>query len=85
MRTAAFNEAGTRFRLAYMPLYRDEEINHCSGCGRDNWIIGRMTAECGFCGTAVLLERFNTWSAAPRFECRDYQASELPEHLRPVA
>lgn len=28
---------------------------HCPGCGRRHWIIGRMTAECAFCGTALLL------------------------------
>lgn len=84
MRTEAFNGAGTEFRLAYLPLYREDVANHCSGCGRQQWIIGRMTAECGFCGTALPLKKFSTWSAAPRIECRDHQADELPEHLRPV-
>jgi hypothetical protein len=36
-------------------LYRANEANHCPGCGRSHWYIGRMSAECGFCGTAVPL------------------------------
>ncbi|ANI79522.1 hypothetical protein EP837_03128 [Sphingobium sp. EP60837] len=84
MRTAAFNGAGTEFRLAYIPLYRDDEENHCAGCGRQHWIIGRMTAECGFCGTALPLEKFSTWSASPRIERCNHYADELPDDLRPV-
>jgi hypothetical protein len=36
-------------------IYRANEINHCPGCGRTHWIIGRKTAECAFCSTAVEL------------------------------
>jgi hypothetical protein len=36
-------------------VYRAHESNHCPGCGRSNWYIGRISAECGFCGTAVPL------------------------------
>lgn len=36
-------------------VYRANSSSHCPGCGRSNWYIGRMTAECGFCGTAVPL------------------------------
>jgi PilZ domain-containing protein len=36
-------------------VYRTNESNRCPGCGRAQWYIGRMTAECGFCGTAVAL------------------------------
>jgi hypothetical protein len=36
-------------------VYRAHESNHCPGCGRSNWYIGRLSAECGFCGTAVPL------------------------------
>jgi len=36
-------------------VYRANESNRCPGCGRAQWFIGRMTAECGFCGTAVAL------------------------------
>lgn len=36
-------------------VYRVNESNHCPGCGRSHWYIGRVSAECGFCGTAVPL------------------------------
>jgi hypothetical protein len=36
-------------------VYRANEANHCPGCGRSQWYIGRISAECGFCGTAVPL------------------------------
>jgi hypothetical protein len=40
----------------YHIVYRDQETNHCPGCGRSHWYIGRMLAECAFCGTALPLE-----------------------------
>lgn len=39
----------------YHVLYRENEVNHCPGCGRTHWYIGRFSAECGFCGTALPL------------------------------
>ena len=30
-------------------------INHCPGCGRTNWMVGRFSAECAFCRTALAL------------------------------
>lgn len=47
-------------------VYRANESNHCPGCGRSHWHIGRVTAECGFCGTAVpLAETYALEGAAP--------------------
>ena len=40
----------------YHIFYRADEANHCPGCGRTHWYVGRMTAECAFCGTALPLE-----------------------------
>jgi hypothetical protein len=42
---------------------RTNENNRCPGCGRAQWYVGRMTAECGFCGTAVALAEAE-WSGA---------------------
>lgn len=39
----------------YHAVYRENAVNHCPGCGRTHWIIGRMLAECGFCATALPL------------------------------
>ncbi len=36
-------------------VYRANESNRCPGCGRSHWYVGRVTAECGFCGTAIAM------------------------------
>lgn len=40
----------------YHVVYRDRVVNHCPGCGRSQWLIGRSMAECAFCATALPLE-----------------------------
>ena len=40
----------------YHVAYRADQVNHCPGCGRSHWHIGRLMAECAFCGTALPLE-----------------------------
>jgi PilZ domain len=50
-------------------VYRTDSSNHCPGCGRSHWYIGRVSAECGFCGTAIPLAeaaRHEVVSPAPR-------------------
>ena len=42
-------------RRGYHVVYRENEVNHCPGCGRSHWYVGRLSAECGFCGTALPL------------------------------
>ena len=49
-------------------VYRANESNHCPGCGRSHWYIGRVSAECGFCGTAVPLAEASVLESAPRAE-----------------
>ena len=45
----------------YHIAYRENQVNHCPGCGRSHWYIGRLSAECGFCGTALpLVESLST-------------------------
>lgn len=39
----------------YHAVYRENEVNHCPGCGRTHWFLGRMLAECAFCSTALPL------------------------------
>jgi hypothetical protein len=39
----------------YHAVYREHEVNHCPGCGRTHWLIGRFSAECAFCTTALPL------------------------------
>lgn len=44
----------------YAALYRHNQINHCPGCGRTHWYVGRVSAECGFCATALPLQDTST-------------------------
>ena len=39
----------------YHAVYRENAVNHCPGCGRTHWHIGRIMAECAFCTTALPL------------------------------
>lgn len=39
----------------YCVVYRENQVNHCPGCGRSHWLVGRISAECGFCSTALPL------------------------------
>lgn len=53
-----FGEVSNKPNLAmrgYRVVYREREVNHCPGCGRSHWYVGRVSAECGFCGTALPL------------------------------
>ena len=45
----------------YQVLFRANESNRCPGCGRAQWHVGRLTAECAFCGTALPLAEAH-WS-----------------------
>lgn len=47
----------------YSVAYREEGVNYCPGCGRSHWYIGRLLAECGFCGTAIPLRCAHLQSA----------------------
>lgn len=40
-------------------LFRCDTVNHCPGCGRSYWLVGRFSAECGFCATALPLSQTN--------------------------
>lgn len=47
--------AETLPRRGHHVVYRAAEANRCPGCGRSNWHVGRLTAECAFCGAAIAL------------------------------
>ena len=57
----------------FTPVYRTEEVNHCPGCGQCQWIIGRVTAECAFCATALPLQHtgFEGMGIGPIYWDRD--------------
>lgn len=57
----------------YHIAYRENEVNHCPGCGRSHWYIGRLSAECGFCGTALpLTESLSTGAGLYRCTGRSH-------------
>jgi hypothetical protein len=77
--TASF--AASLAKRGHHIVYRANESNHCPGCGRSHWHIGRVTAECGFCGTAVpLAETYVLEAAAPA--PRPKNASSTPDERR---
>lgn len=53
-------------RPGYGLSYHMGETNHCPGCGRHNWIVGRLVAECAFCGTALPLEHVHGYGSMQR-------------------
>jgi hypothetical protein len=55
-------------KRGYHAVYRENEVNHCPGCGRTHWYVGRSLAECGFCATALpLAESFRRTPSAAIF------------------
>ena len=48
-------------RRGYHVVYRENHPNFCPGCGRSHWYVGRLSAECGFCATALPLADAGTW------------------------
>lgn len=40
-------------RRGYHIEYRGDGTDRCPGCGRQHFHIGRMSAECAFCQTAM--------------------------------
>lgn len=51
----------------YQLLYHNDIENRCPGCGRSQWYIGRSTAECAFCETALPLALVASQPMEPRF------------------
>ena len=49
------SEVRKLYERGYHAVYREHEVNHCPGCGRTHWLIGRISAECAFCATALPL------------------------------
>lgn len=54
-----------RSELGFRPLYHRNCVNHCPGCGHTQWYIGRISAECAFCATALPLQEVTTREARP--------------------
>lgn len=51
--------------MGYRPLYYRNSVNHCPGCGQAQWYVGRVSAECAFCGTALPLQEIVSRESRP--------------------
>lgn len=51
----------------YQPLYHLDIENRCPGCGKSHWHVGRMSAECAHCDTALPLAMVASQPMEPRF------------------
>ncbi|HKT75642.1 MAG TPA: hypothetical protein VJQ78_02850 [Sphingobium sp.] len=70
MRPVSSLAAGKSFDPAlrgYIIHYHVGESNHCPSCGRSQWIVGRLMAECAYCETALPLENNRGVGACARF------------------
>ncbi len=51
----------------YQPLYHLDIVNRCPGCGKSHWYVGRFSAECAYCETALPLAMVASQPMQPRF------------------
>ncbi len=52
----------------YRVLFRRGETNRCPGCGHSQWLVGRTTAECAVCSTALPLAETELGGFNPRLQ-----------------
>ena len=70
-------------RRGHHIVYRANAENQCPGCGRSHWYIGRVSAECGFCGTAVpLAEARHDEAISPAARPGKVSSADQREHKR---
>jgi hypothetical protein len=67
---------------AYSPVYHSDCVNHCPGCNKTHWLVGRTTAECAFCGTALPLAVKMEQSNAPRFTVKSSKTAEMTQRTQ---
>ncbi len=51
----------------YQPMYHLDIVNRCPGCGKSHWHVGRFSAECAHCETALPLAMVSSQPMKPRF------------------
>ena len=54
-------------RRGLAQIYRTDTTNNCPACGHAQWHVGRSTAECAFCETALPLAAAASQPAEPLF------------------
>ena len=78
-----FGQRGPGFSIdpaqrGYRVAYREGEVNRCPGCGRSHWHVGRLSAECAFCGTALPLAE-SLGAGAGLFRCSGRPIDDLAD------
>ncbi len=69
----------------YIIHYHAGEPNHCPGCGRSQWVVGRIMAECAYCETALPLDHASNQGLIARFVQTHGPVSEIDPARLPVA
>lgn len=50
--------------------YKPGTLTHCPTCSGTQWLIGRMTAQCAYCDTAMPLLHMTRGPSVPLFVSR---------------
>ncbi len=69
----------------YTLLYRPGEVSRCPCCGRKQWIIGRLMAECAHCEAALPLDSVHGIGSVARFVRSHAAEDALPPAIAAVA
>jgi hypothetical protein len=56
--------------VGYPFAYQAGAANFCPRCGGSQWYIGRITAECAYCGTALPLDPAETEAGGDKIRWR---------------
>ncbi len=59
----------------YHVMYRAGGQNICPGCGGSSWHVGRVTAECGHCLTALPIQQQQGCEGVGLFSSRGHDGS----------
>jgi len=60
----------------YHVMYRAGGDNSCPGCGGSHWHVGRVTAECAHCLTALPIQQQQGCDGVGLFTTRGHDGSE---------
>lgn len=76
-------------KQGYRLMYYPGQVNHCPGCGKTSWWVGRTTAECAYppCGTALDIKGADRTSAtivAHRPTNDEFILSEFRPRIEPL-
>lgn len=59
----------------YHVMFRSGAQNMCPGCGGSSWHVGRVTAECAYCLTALPIQQQQGCEGVGLFSSRGHDGS----------